>query len=383
MLLATDAAWNYANPKSEDRRPFSERIPEEIEALDLGIRFERRQMPDGKDEEELWASFRMLLDALRVPAAREPHVVLDVTNGFRSQPFFAAGAVTFVNLIDEMPGTFRVVYGAFEAGEGQSGGTAPVWELTAFVDVVAWASRLQMFLRTGRAGEVAAEATELGRELRRTWASGDRLGDNPSVEALGKRMAEFGDALETVRTPALLLGDGKRPSAANALITSLRDAEVGVQEHLPPLHDVLKRVGEMVEPIAGSMERLNTNEGLRAMLDLARLYHKLGRYAEAAAVLREAHVTREGPDVAADPRHSGFAAARKLSDERWGAEHRQSALVQVRNDIEHAGFNGHARSGAKLKAELADLIEEFARALNLPAATQAAPDKSDETAGGS
>ncbi|MFN3920542.1 MAG: CRISPR-associated DxTHG motif protein, partial [Methylohalobius sp.] len=45
---------------------------------------------DGKSQTELWTNFDRLVDLLTQTEAE--HVVLDITHGFRSQPFFA-GAV--------------------------------------------------------------------------------------------------------------------------------------------------------------------------------------------------------------------------------------------------------------------------------------------------
>jgi CRISPR-associated protein Csx16 len=165
-------------------------------------RFER--VPAGGDRAELFELFRILRQQLR---GRDGPIVLDITHGFRAQPFFAASVVAFARAVDEKPATLRVVYGAFE--QRREDGRAPIWDLSYLVDVLDWAAALRLFLRTGRAGEAAA-TERLGRELRKSWAESGREGEPPQLRELGEALGGFGEDLETLRTGDLLLGGGEK-----------------------------------------------------------------------------------------------------------------------------------------------------------------------------
>jgi len=124
------------------------------------------RVPEGRSRDELAELFRILCRELRGELdGRQGHLVLDITHGFRAQPFFAASVLAFTRAVDDPPPEVRVVYGAFEQRSGD--GKAPIWDLTYLVEVLDWAQALRLFLRTGRATEAACATERLGRELRR------------------------------------------------------------------------------------------------------------------------------------------------------------------------------------------------------------------------
>jgi CRISPR-associated protein Csx16 len=227
------------------------------------------RLPIGKSEAELWEQFGVVKERLRAPLGTT--VALDVTHAFRSQPFFAAAVAAFVRAVDREPAPVRVFYAAFEA---RTEGVTPVWELTPFIELVDWAQRMRLFLRTGRSADVAEPTIRLGRELARRWAKA-REGEQPRLEKLGKALREFGGNLETVRAGDLLL-PGVAGSAAS-LSAALREAQESAAA-IPPLADVLDRVHrEMIEPLLGASGHLAGEAGHRALAGLARLYLDMGR----------------------------------------------------------------------------------------------------------
>jgi len=126
-----------------------------------------RHIPHGDAPGDLWVIFDELADALRIGEdGEDTEVVLDITHGFRAQPFFGAAVVSFLRAVESRPASLRVVYGAFEQVDEQAG-EAPVWDVTTFVELLDWTNALLLFLRTGRAEDVAAPTERFGRELRK------------------------------------------------------------------------------------------------------------------------------------------------------------------------------------------------------------------------
>ena len=68
---------------------------------------------------------------MRVRAAAGTKIVLDITHGFRSSPFFAAAAVAFTRLVDKNLADLQVVYGAFEARDANN--ITPIWDITPWL----------------------------------------------------------------------------------------------------------------------------------------------------------------------------------------------------------------------------------------------------------
>src|SRR5690606_8326979 len=134
-------------------------------------------------------------------------VLLDITHGFRMQPFFAAACIQYVQSVLPNPPQIRVVYGEYRGSDQVS----PIWELTPFLQVLSWSRNLMMFLRTGQADEVVAPTEALGRERSRQWVTSGRQGAQPQLRAIAQALSTFGDDFTTIRTGSLLIG--RQPSA--------------------------------------------------------------------------------------------------------------------------------------------------------------------------
>jgi CRISPR-associated protein Csx16 len=334
-------------------------------------------LPDGADATQLWTQFDVLKRVLRGDAGTR--ILLDVTHGFRTQPFFAAGAVSFVRAVDAAPCTIEVLYGAFEARTPADApdAVAPLWDLTPFVELTDWSQALRLFLLTGRTPAVMEEFVKRAADaLVRAWLDRGREGEKPALHGLAKAFADFSADLATVRTGDLLLGRDGAPSASR-LLAKLDAAAPLLEQHLPPLADVLKSVRALIEPLvlpAGS-DSLATTEGHAALAALARMYLAFERYLEAATTVREGHATRYSTAAAAAPGRVGLFSepARREADAAFHRCERQAAseVSQIRNDMNHGGYRGQPASAETLRRRVGALVDGFAaaRRAEAPAAT--------------
>jgi CRISPR-associated protein Csx16 len=314
-------------------------------------------IPKGGRPEELWQQFETIKAELR---GADGPVMLDITHGFRSQPFFAAAVANFVLAVDEKPPRLRVCYAAFEAKDAQTG-VAPIWELTEFVTLLDWTRALAMFLRTGHADDAARATERLGRDLKKDWFEGGRQGGAPKLGDFGKALAQFGADLETLRTGDLLIGrDGKKPST-NRLRDAARDAAGDARRHVPPLADILDRVAAMAEPLVGAGADLSGERGRAAVAALAGLYLGLGRYLEAAATVREGWVNLYAPKTALAPGAADFDPQdRKRAEDR--ANEHDSTFREVtdrRNDFLHAQYRPGAQKASDVVETVRRLVEKL------------------------
>jgi CRISPR-associated protein Csx16 len=348
---------------AEAEQTHREKLVKELRAANLPAP-DFHPIPKGASEPELWQQFEIVKGLLRPPVGTE--VVLDVTHAFRSQPFFAAAVTAFVRAVDRQPAPIRLYYAAFEARDGE--GVTPVWDLTPFIDLLDWTQAIMLLLRTGRSAGIAKRTTALGRELARRWAE-TREGPPPNLRKLGEALREFGGNLETVRVGDLLLG---KTGSAAAMLDAIRAARETAAA-MPPLADVLDRVQhDIVEPLLGASDNLANEAGHQALAGLARLYLQMGRWAEAAAVVREGWITRYATPAAAlgrrnQQRPSVDETARRDAEERWNAKEGNAArrIAAVRNDIEHAGFKVQPGAADDLQRDLCRLVDKF---VGLPAA---------------
>lgn len=311
--------------------------------------------PEDGDEQSLWRQFEIIKEQLRAPAGYS--VILDITHGFRSFPFFGGAVAAFVRAVDPEPCPLRIVYGAFEARKA-NGGVAPIWDLTPFVDLLDWTREIMLFLKTGQVQEVARHGEALGRSLAKVADPDDR----PVLRKLIKDLESFGNDLATIRTGALLLGE--QPTAAS-LLRTIDETRGKISRELPPLADVLDRIRDMCEPLVSLRGPLNTKSGQQACLALARLYLAMGRYGEAASIAREGWISLYAPDQAAIPGQKGFSMPlREQGESDWFSFEQNDAKTagRVRNDILHAGFRNQPAKAKRLIDQISKLVNDFSRA---------------------
>jgi CRISPR-associated protein Csx16 len=344
LVFATTEAWEK----------HGEPLTKALEDSDLP-RPRHVEIGSGETPKDLWKQFKELLDALE----GEHSVAFDITHGFRAQPFFASAVIQFFQSIHTDCSSLNVYYGAFEARNAQEN-TTPIWDLTAFVELLRWSRALLLFLRTGHADDIAQPTERLGRELQKQWAMGGQQGERPSLAALGQALQEFGSDFVTLRTGSLI---ARKPSSSQRLLDALERASSEVTTYLPPLASVLQQVINRVKPLAGS-PRLSDSPGQKALQALGETYLSLGRYAEAAAILREGWITRYACSQADCPGTENFSDAhRKATEESWFTQNENEAktLADLRNDIEHAGFRRYPRSPQTIKTQLERLIRQWRR----------------------
>jgi CRISPR-associated protein Csx16 len=313
------------------------------------------RIPKGSNDTELWKQFETIVNELS--SVDEGECVIDITHGFRSQPFFASAAIAFVKNIMKKNLSIRVVYGAYEPGNSET----HIWELSAFTDLVSWTQSISQFLETGRTSGIAEKANDLGSKLRKNWAVNGRVGEPPKLRELGQAIEDFGDNLETIRTGALLVSD--KPSAKQLVdrIEQIADTDIPT-----PLKAVMEKVRERAA-LFPQQNHLSTQEGQKTLAAMARMYLEMGRYAEAAATLREAWITRHACPKSDCPGTESFTKEhREAAEKAWQKENPDYArrVAEVRNDIEHAGYKTQPLPAKTIKKQLDQLLELFEQDLS-------------------
>lgn len=330
----------------------------------LGIQPEFRRIPKGSSPQELWETFSVLSQAFE--GCGEAPLIVDITYGFRSQPFFAAAVLGFLRATSPQfsKSELRVLY----AGDLQQDGPTPVWDITPAIEVLDWAYSLQLFMKTGRVGPVAELTERLGRAIARQWAQ-HKVGRRPSLDSFAKDLRAFGDDLATVRTGDLLLGRERGISSARKLAEYLQMARSDIEWYVPPIGKVLSNLEDMARRLDAGGD-LTSPAGQRALASLARTYLKMERYMEAITTVREGWITRFAKTEAAwrpgstfidSEREKAEKACRSALKEKFDAD-----FGQIRNDLNHGGMNHDPRRASDVKKAVTDAVEKFEKGLEEP-----------------
>ncbi len=352
VVLATQAA--------EDKN--GNRLRDSLAAASLPQPVFKR-LSDGRTEEELWAQFQAMREAIELAAGDE--ALIDITHGFRAQPFFAGAVLSVLRASGLKPHNLALVYGEYRKDEP----TSPIWDLTLFIELMDWAQALGLFLQTG----VATPVVELGRQMqrreqKRVLALGTR--DFPTFGGLVQAIEDFAADLATVRVASMITGyqqeDSKKRNArgsAARLLAAIEQCRQEVATKLSPLALILDRLAESVRPLEA--DRLYSEDGQRAQCALARHYLDLARYPEAAAVVREARVNQHAEDERAVEVNSPCFddEERRAADLRFGERDPDVGEIGgIRNDIEHGGFRKQPLSAKALQTRIDRLVQRFAPA---------------------
>jgi len=336
----------------------------------------------GRRESGLWDQFNALIGLAGKKGGNtdETEVLLDITHGFRAQPFFAGAVIGLLQAIGRQPDRLHVVYAEYRGEQGVS----RVWSLNLFVELTEWAQALRLFLQTGMAGPVLA----LSRRIRQRQATQARLdgSDFPTWHRLVEAIADFAADLSTVRIAGLVTGYQQNPrkkagvvGSARRLLRAIAATRTEITRRLPPMALVLDELQAVIEPLTA--DRLYSDEGHAALQALARHYLQLERYPEAAVTVREAMVNLHAADGnGAEVNHPGFSdLARRQAEQAFAVSGNAArTIADLRNDIEHGGFRKQPLDARALTDRITQMVHDFAGA-HWPSKEQMTPRQTSRT----
>jgi CRISPR-associated protein Csx16 len=339
-ILATDIAWEiHGQPLTDDLANHGLHPPT------------RYSIPNGSNE----AEFRGIFEQLR-QALQGEHVLLDITHGFRAQPFFAAAVVQYMAALDELPETLELHYGQLSDDRSE----CRIWDLSPFLSLQEWSMALDGFLQYGQGKRLSKLSDKSARHERKTLAQqrNQHLFNESGI--LIKELSFLSDAIATVRIPHIISAapydhhQKNKPTAhAEKVSQAIENCRDSIGTYMPALAPLLDRLQGLLTPLQTTT--LEGSQSLQAQQALARQYLAWERPTEAAIVLREAHVSRFSTGEPLDNN------TRKAAEDQWHSKDTDNCMSigQLRNDIQHGGWRPNARRGDSLTADLQGKLEEF------------------------
>lgn len=238
----------------------------------LGQEFALVQIPEGAKETEIWDLF----DSIAENFGEGERIILDVTHGYRSLPVLVTIAAVYLG-VAKGARIEKMVYGAYEARD-KTTNRAPVFDLTPFLDLLAWTTATDQFLQTGNALRLV-KLLEQAQNL--PYQSKAPVGELPTrLKTTATALRNVTEAIRTVR-PEEAMQETVR------LLKALADAAAEARRWAKPFGLLIERTRQEYERFALPDPKADIRANLRVQLDLLRWYIDKGQTVEAVILARE------------------------------------------------------------------------------------------------
>lgn len=334
-------------------------------ALQQECAFTSVEVPRATTEAAWWRMFNALAEAVPKGA----RLLVDVTHGFRSQPFLSLAVIIYLRVVKDVE-VERIVYGAYEAGDE---GTSPVVDLTAFLDLIDWAKATDQFKQYGDAGPLQKMFGDLSSE--------SQLGDRAAQD-----LKPAGETLQALTRALSLNRPIETLEEADGLIEVLEDAMEDAMNVPPavPAKRLMVVVARRFAPLGHAEGSVFTSRGFGAQAAMLRFYIETGQYLQAFTLGQEMLVSwvcvQHDYDPLArggtDPERTGRKGARALladwdhlengeAKRQLGAHEQEvrafwTSTRTLRNDVAHAGFSHNPVPSEELIGEAEGILHEIA-----------------------
>jgi len=245
----------------------------EVEPIDI---------PDGRNDEELWTVFQKVVNAVEP----DESVIFDITHGFRSLPFLSFLSAAYLRTVKRVR-MEAVYYGNFEARDTSvMPNRAPVIDLTRFVDLLDWMVGADRFVRFGDARDLA-DLLQAQHErskpdpLTASKAEMSAWSQSP-VKHTARHLRNVSQALRVVRPDEAM-------NASYAVHTQLPEAVRSIEALAHPFAPLSQHVVESFAPIArnSQAQRDDPAQTLETERTLIAWYLDRNQIFQAVALARE------------------------------------------------------------------------------------------------
>lgn len=361
----------------------------ELQPLLASYNVREVDIPTGKSEEDLWQIF----DTIAAQIDPGDQLVFDITHSFRSQPLLALLVANYVG-VAKNAGLEALVYGAYDAKDDNVN-VAPVFDLTPFVRLLDWTSATDMFLKTGRAAELAQIVrNETARSFQAAGSAPGERRQQPDPQRDLKRLLDqtatqlegLADALRLTRPVETQEEADKLLAKLGQLRTSLET--VGGRYATQPFELLLDRIAAQFAPLAlaNPLDPANREESLRRQDAQLQWYLDRSQPVQAITLARELLVSRElfAADPAAELTNKderkkvedqlgydgqllrGQAPSEQLAPEQRSRAELWNSMARLRNDVAHVGMSRGAIKAKKILEQVQDVCAKLLQRTTAP-----------------
>ena len=342
--------WETGNERGLKDIIASLGLPAEIVTVDI---------PDGKSEKEIWKIFNALYETLN----ENDSVILDITHGFRSLPMLGFVSLYYARHLKNVT-VEDIYYGAFDARD-QVTGKVPIFQLTQFYSLIQWSSAADAFVNYGVSDKLKA----LVRETARFFHGSQGVVDAITNVTESMSLIRGGDIVEgTVFSKCRnkmdeLEAKGVFQASFKPIFRKVREKLNEFTENNPMnfLYAVKWYLNHKMIPQALTMMQ----EGLLTFLmEIKKIDYRDRKNREYYGAFLQylANLKNLKREATLDEEQNkqikiwGLDFEDKFSVEASSIYNR---ISQLRNDVNHGGFNKEATSYGKIVSNVNKLFEEI------------------------
>lgn len=322
-------------------------------------------IPAGKNEEELWEMFNVVLNCID----EGDEIILDITHSFRYIPMLTFIVLIYARIVKKC--TIKdVYYGAYEAAKN---GDAPIYVLTPYVTLFDWIIAVERYLSTGDAERLMeltkTEAAKISRGIRKSIPSDGELDkrllfrEPDTLRLLAESMHYFSEVIRTCRGPEI-----------TQAITDLREKVDLVVESAA--HERVKPLSPIIDLVKYRFDRFHTGSSVLNAIESAKWCLEKRMYQQGFTILQEGLISwaceQEALDIQDVNERKRITSAAHItsksslvSDDQYKAVFGIiSNMSAIRNDINHAGWRKDAAKITKFEGLLRKFIAEAEAVFN-------------------
>lgn len=178
------------NPRSKQMETYVG-LQEALRKMNLPIKIEGVDIPEGKTEEEMWNIFTIIFNLLE----ENDELYIDLTHSFRYLPMLLLTLVNYAQFLKQIT-VCQVSYGNYEARD-QVTNQAPIIDLLPLHALQEWTFAAANFLQNGYIKQLNDLCS---RALKPLTNSQEKKEKNPSANALGQYMKALSTAIEDMKS---------------------------------------------------------------------------------------------------------------------------------------------------------------------------------------
>ncbi len=343
-----------------------------INQLPEGVSVDARKIPTGQDEKQLWEIFSAVASAV----SPKEEVAFDITHGLRSFPLIGLLAASFLRSGFNVK-VQAVLYGGYDVRDKSTNRT-PMFDLTPMITLLEWAVAADRFNRTGDSRYLASIVNEFRPRLAQVAKD-----SNLPLDEVG-RLSNLAGALTSISHSLQLIRPRDIAEQIESLPSTIEKAKPALQwaVNVLPLSLLLDQIIENYAPLGLEAPNENPREFLHQQRQLIDFYIQREQWVQAITLAREWMVNwfmfhLGFHDFTSEDRRQGVENvinteaknAREQPDyqpvclnrvpEVLSALYLWGGIIQVRNDINHAGFRKNPVDAKSLIKNTQELVQSL------------------------